>query len=78
MLIKVMKVDPKNTSKLCSKCGKIGKRIGQGLFKCECGYQVNADYNASKNIMKRSLEYISKDGIFVNIPKNMSCTYKLW
>lgn len=61
--IQVIKVNPKNTSKLCSRCGQEGKRINQGLFKCDCGYQVNADYNASKNIMLRSLEYISKDGV---------------
>lgn len=69
--IKVIKVNPKNTSKLCSRCGEKGKRIGQGLFKCSnCGYQANADYNASKNIMLRSLEYISKDGVTLrNNPK---------
>jgi IS605 OrfB family transposase len=61
--IKVIKVNPKNTSKLCSECGQIGTRVNQGLFKCKCGYQVNADFNASKNIMLRSLEYISNDGV---------------
>jgi len=39
------------------------------LFKClECGYKVNADFNGAKNILKRSLEYISRDGAVMSQP----------
>ena len=61
----IIKIDERGTSHICSKCGSEGKRINQGLFKCLCGYQANADFNAVKNIEKRSLEYISKNGVSV-------------
>ena len=39
-------------------------------IKCKkCRYQVNADYNASKNILKSSLDYMSREGVVVNQPK---------
>ena len=47
---------PFNTSIECSKCGHIGKenRLSQESFVCQnCGYSDNADYNASKVILKR-------------------------
>lgn len=47
---------PFNTSIECSKCGHIekGNRLSQELFICQrCGYTDNADYNASKVILKR-------------------------
>ena len=56
--ITVEKVSPKNTSRMCSKCGHIDKSNRDGFtFKCtSCGYAADADYNASKNIAAR---YIS-------------------
>ena len=57
--INVVKIKECNTSKICSKCNKIGIRKYQGLFKCDnCRYEVNADYNASRNILKRALDYM--------------------
>ena len=47
---------PYNTSIECSKCGHIekGNRLSQESFVCQnCGYSDNADYNASKVILKR-------------------------
>jgi len=71
--IAVVKMREDGTSKTCSKCGyedKLNRRT-QGFFKCRnCGYQVNADFNAVKNIEKRSLGYMLKDGA-VLLP--MSC-----
>jgi len=51
--IKVDYVDARYTSQKCSKCGHTTKsnRTTQSSFKCvECGYQLNADLNASFNI----------------------------
>jgi len=50
-------VKPRNTSKKCSKCGHIKrKNRNRNDFKCrKCGYEVNADYNASKNIGLKAL-----------------------
>jgi IS605 OrfB family transposase len=51
--IEVNFIDPKYSSQRCSKCGNIHKenRITQSKFLCQsCGFEDNADYNASKNI----------------------------
>ena len=49
----ILFVNPKYTSQRCNQCGHITKdnRKGQSVFKCqECGYELNADLNASRNI----------------------------
>lgn len=67
--IPTIKINERDTSHTCSKCGAKGKRPHQGLFKCpSCGYTVNADYNGAQNIKKRFLEYISKDGASLTKP----------
>jgi IS605 OrfB family transposase len=51
--IKVNVIDPKYSSQRCSKCGHIHEdnRDTQSEFVCqECGFEDNADFNASKNI----------------------------
>jgi putative transposase len=53
--IKVVKVNERNTSKTCHRCGMKGLRVGS-LFKClNCRYQCNADYNGAANILKRAI-----------------------
>ncbi|QAU13217.1 transposase [Halorubrum sp. BOL3-1] len=56
--IDTTQVDPAYTSKRCSKCGTTldENRRSQARFCCQkCGYEVNADYNAAKNIGFRLL-----------------------
>jgi IS605 OrfB family transposase len=56
--IETTQVDPAYTSKRCSKCGTTldENRPSQATFCCQkCGYEVNADYNAAKNIGLRLL-----------------------
>ncbi len=51
--IPVMTVDPRNTSRTCSKCGHCekGNRKTQAEFRClRCGFSANADWNAARNI----------------------------
>ncbi len=50
----LIKVDPKFTSQKCSRCRHVEKenRESQALFVCKsCGKTLNADYNASINII---------------------------
>jgi IS605 OrfB family transposase len=50
--MQVVKVDPRHTSQTCSRCSYQARnnRRSQSLFLCrQCGYQLNADLNASKN-----------------------------
>ncbi len=49
----VVAVDPRHTSQLCSCCGHTARtnRRSQSAFKCrQCGYHLNADLNAARNI----------------------------
>ena len=51
--IEVRKINPYHTSQTCSCCGhwEDGQRIDQSHFKCKaCGVELNADFNASRNI----------------------------
>ena len=56
VVIGVIEVNPAYTSQECSKCGFVSKknRRTQGTFKCTCcDHKINADVNASRNIIKR-------------------------
>ena len=56
------------TSQECSSCGYIdsGNRVNQEDFKClECGYENNADINASFIIRKRVSEAVQRDLLLV-------------
>lgn len=56
--VSVIAVNPKNTSRMCSKCGHISKsnRKTQSEFICQsCNYSANADYNAAQNIRARGV-----------------------
>ena len=44
-------VNPSYTSQKCSNCGVICKSNRQGkIYKCTCGLEIDADYNASINL----------------------------
>ena len=52
--IRVKLINPKNTSKTCSLCGSLDtQRPTQNKFICSCGYKLDADLNASRNIWSR-------------------------
>jgi IS605 OrfB family transposase len=66
--VPVMYVPAKNTTITCNKCGHLNKEYSDnGLnlhrldLKCSnCGYQINADFNAAVNIAK---SYFSEDNL---------------
>jgi putative transposase len=55
--VRVVYVDPRNTSRTCSVCGYCDKRNrpDQAYFRClQCRYTAAADYNAALNIAARA------------------------
>ena len=61
------------TSQQCSKCGYIHKdnRKTQEKFKCiHCGYEENADFNASINIRDRISVDVLRDSLHIEVEKN--------
>lgn len=58
----VLFVDPRNTSRKCSKCGYESKDNRNGAeFKClVCGFELNADLNAARNIADAGRSCISR------------------
>ena len=62
--IQVYKVNERNTSKTCHRCGNIGRRLSQARFKCpSCGLDYfSADLNGAINIAKRFSSYIGENG----------------
>jgi transposase len=56
-----VKIDPRDTSRRCGKCGHTEKnnRKTQSVFLCKkCGYTANADYNGAGNIRLKGLELL--------------------
>ena len=72
--IAVVEVPEFNTSKQCSRCGSMrAERPSQGVFICkDCGYQINADVNGAKNILKRAVGYMLTAGASVTQPEGGS------
>jgi len=56
--IYLIKIDPKNTSKKCSGCGKLnyGLSLKDREYSCECGLLLPRDYNSCLNIVKKGVE----------------------
>ena len=66
--IPVVAVDPRNSSRTCSRCGHCekGNRKSQSEFHCkQCGYTENADINAAVNLAARA---VCKPAIEVSEP----------
>ncbi len=62
--VKVIAVNPKNTSVTCSQCHFVSKsnRKSQSEFVCQqCGFADNADSNASRNIRERATVKLPND-----------------
>lgn len=71
--IPVVLVDPRNTSRTCSECGHCdqGNRKSQASFEClSCGFCMNADKNAARNIEARA--QLSERLLFHSMPAHLA------
>ena len=69
--INVIYIDARYTSQRCCSCGYICRSNRKGHhFECKnCGFQLNADLNGSRNIVIKALEsYKFSNGAVVNQP----------
>jgi putative transposase len=65
---KVIKVDPKNSSKECSSCGNIKTQEEQTLtdrhYDCgKCGLSIGRDHNSAIVIKKRGIKFLEDKGL---------------
>jgi len=64
---KLIKVNPKNTTQTCSRCGNVKEgdnklTLRDRIYKCnQCGKEIDRDYNAAKNILKKGKEIFKND-----------------
>jgi putative transposase len=53
----VVEINPKETTNICSKCGKIIKKeLWDRIHKCSCGLVIDRDLNSARNILQLGLE----------------------
>ncbi len=54
--VKMVYVDPRDTSQECSSCGAIVKKsLSVRTHKCDCGIEIDRDVNAALNILHRGI-----------------------
>jgi len=54
----VAKVDPRQTSQLCSGCGAVVEKVlSVRVHRCSCGLTLDRDHNAARNILARALAF---------------------
>jgi len=72
---KVEYIDPQNTSNKCSECRHVSEdNRKKGFFECEkCGFSLDADLNASRNIAQRYMRNNEQAGSPVNLPNDNNC-----
>jgi putative transposase len=59
---KLLIVDEKYTSKMCTKCGELHQNLGSNkIYKCKhCNLNIKRDYNGARNILLKSIDKITK------------------
>ena len=56
---RVVLVDRRNTSKMCSRCGTlVKKKLSDRVHICSCGLTIDRDLNASFNILRLGLQAV--------------------
>ncbi len=55
----LLKVDPKFTSQICSRCGQVRKKdLSERWHQCDCGAELDRDVNAAINILDRGKQHL--------------------
>lgn len=76
--IRVLAVDPRNTSRTCPRCCHCDKanRKQQSVFRCQsCGYTANADFVAAANLRQKGIALLARplsDGPSCQPPVSLS------
>ncbi len=73
----VLKVNPRHTSQMCSVCEYIHRLNRDGnVFRCrKCGFELNADLNASRNLAKLGIAELGRLSVNQpNVTTEMSVT----
>ncbi|MEM4038267.1 MAG: transposase [Nitrososphaerota archaeon] len=67
----IMLIDPKNTTKQCSRCGETNK-VNGGTYKCsKCGLEINRHLNSSINLYMRAKGIEPSTETFRELTKNL-------
>jgi len=67
----VVRINPKNTTKICSKCGNIQDMpIWKRTYSCKCGLELDRDINSAINIKNK---YISQELAIVENKSTTDC-----
>jgi putative transposase len=71
--VRVVYINPQNTSNECSNCGHVdGESRHGGFYKCvNCGFSLDADLNAARNIARRYTRNTGQAGRPVNRPNDL-------
>ncbi len=65
----VIKVTPRFTSQVCSRCGKVRKKdLTERWHSCECGTELDRDVNAAINILARGRRQLSAMAVEAPFP----------
>jgi len=57
---RVVLVNPRNTSKMCSRCGTlVEKKLSDRVHSCTCGLVMDRDQNAAINILRLGLQAVA-------------------
>jgi putative transposase len=72
----VIRVDPMNTTQMCSKCGTLVKKsVTERVHHCDvCGYMQDRDINASENILNAGLSKCTS--LLAVLPENQASLFR--
>lgn len=74
---RVIHVDPRYSSQLCSRCGSLGQRSGHRFSCAGCGHHAHADFNACYNLVRRALLAPSDGPLSIGPESRIPCRDKL-